>query len=187
VRRAALAVAAAAIAVLDGGCYTHEPYLVDSAQLARARALGDGDRGRAVIEAHRAKDGRAVHLLAATLQVDEARPETPTTTRVPSHTLNRMVTAAQVLTWVGSAISVAGTIVFVAHHADLHDATASTAGIVALSAEPVMLTGTMLWIYGQTRNRPEEVPTGRRDLLYLDRPVEGRLPPAFTVAVPFAF
>jgi hypothetical protein len=63
------------------------------------------------------------------------------------------------MVWIGTAISLAGTVIAIAGSGDLRFA----GEITALSAEPIMLTGTGLWIAGAAR-RPFEVPPGRPGL-----------------------
>lgn len=154
------------------GCYSHERYLLDTATLAGAQRLSAADRSRAILPAHRVENDKAVHVRLSTLQLDQAKPFDNTHVAVPSHTLNKMVTAGSIMTWTGSAISVAGTIAFAIFGGNIHHQDALTAGLVALSAEPIMLTGTVLWILGQTSHRPEETKLGNPDLLYLNPPAQ---------------
>jgi hypothetical protein len=129
-------------ALLLAGCTVGHAYTVDRAALAS---------GIDPIPAVRIQDGAAVRVHAAdidrsSLRVDGERPTVKTRRYSP------MVTAGSVLTWIGSAISIAGTTMFLATNTgDVH-----LAGLIlAPSAEPLMIAGTVLWIVGLIRH-PEE-------------------------------
>jgi hypothetical protein len=142
---------------LAAGCWSHERYLVDARELDRARLLPLEERERAIVDARREESGRRAYVRFAALRFDPAKPAAQGAVSVPSHAFNRMATAGSLLTWVGSAISVAGTIVFAVHHGDFGTLGGVTGASVALAAEPIMLTGTLLWILSGTTHRPEEV------------------------------
>ena len=147
--------------VLLAACYTHEHYLIESSSLTEALKQSQGERDRTLLPARRKESGKAVKLRLATLDplgLQSLPPSREGYTEVSSHTLNKLVTAGSALTWVGSAISIAGTLAFALLGANLHDQNALAGASTALAAEPIMLTGTILWILGQTTYRPEEAP-----------------------------
>ncbi|MBL9044909.1 MAG: hypothetical protein JNM83_25095 [Myxococcales bacterium] len=73
------------------------------------------------------------------------------------HTPNRMITAGSVLTWIGTAVSLAGTVMVAVGKVQDSTPLFYAGGISALAAEPIMWTGTGLWIAGAMR-RPSEAP-----------------------------
>jgi hypothetical protein len=138
--------AALALALLGSGCWVSHRYVVDAAEL---------QRGQEVVAATRVKDGAQVRLRASTIDPAswEPQPTQPPTVKVKSKARSSMVLAGSLLTWIGSAISITGTVLYFAGSGDLH-----TAGLItAPSAEPLMITGTVLWVVGLIRH-PQEVP-----------------------------
>jgi hypothetical protein len=135
------------LALCASGCWVKHAYLLDPPELARASTLPIGD----TVAATREKDGQAVRVRVETLKPETARPA-GARVRVVSAAHSRMVLAGSLLTWIGSAISIAGTVMALAtHDGDVH-----TAGLVlAPSAEPLMITGTVLWVVGAIRH-PQE-------------------------------
>jgi hypothetical protein len=107
------------------------------------------------------KKGKPVFVRGSTIDLQSAKPSgagVEVVARAPS----KFVLAGSLLTWIGTAISVTGTVLFIAYHSG----DPYWAGIgMAVSAEAVMWTGTGLWIYGAGHN-PQEVPPGRADLRY---------------------
>ena len=73
------------------------------------------------------------------------------------HTPNRMITAGSVLTWIGTAVSLAGTVMVAVGKVQDSTPLFYAGGISALVVEPIMWTGTGLWIAGAMR-RPYAVP-----------------------------
>ena len=73
------------------------------------------------------------------------------------HTPNRMITAGSILTWIGTAVSLAGTVMVAVGKVQDSTPLFYAGGISALAAEPIMWTGTGLWIAGAMR-RPYAVP-----------------------------
>jgi hypothetical protein len=72
--------------------------------------------------------------------------------RIVSRTHSDTVTQGSALTWVGTPISVAGTLMII-----LGSGAIKGAGYaMAVSAEPLMITGTVLWIIGLMKH-PQEV------------------------------
>ena len=112
---------------------------------------------QASINAVRVKDGRSVVIRGETIDPLGALPQPDGRVRVVSRGKSRMVTAGSLMTWIGSAISIAGTVVFFVGYAR-NDSTLMQAGyITAPSAEPIMITGTVLWVLG-ARAHPQEIP-----------------------------
>lgn len=132
-----------ALLLATTGCTVGHLYTVEPAALA-----GAADPLPAV----RVKDGASVQLRAADVVRSSAQPD-GARLRVKTRRYSPMITAGSILTWIGSAVSVTGTVMFLATSTgDVH-----TAGlIIAPSAEPMMITGTVLWIVGLLRH-PEEI------------------------------
>jgi hypothetical protein len=106
--------------------------------------------------------GKLVFVRGSTIDLHSAKASGDSL-EVIARAPSKYVLAGSLLTWIGTAISVAGTVLFIAYRSD----DPFWAGIgLAVSAEAVMWTGTGLWIYGAGHN-PQEVPAGRSDLRYL--------------------
>ena len=143
-----------------GGCYHSEAYRVDAADLARARSLAAGPGPEVILPARRAKDDRPVELRLATITAAPTAPSGLVT--VETRALHPQATAGSLMTWIGSGASVvASAIFFFAANLDLSRPLGLTSAIFALSAEPPMIAGTVLWILGLQRQRPAEVPPGK--------------------------
>jgi hypothetical protein len=111
----------------------------------------------APVNAVRFKDNRAVVIRGETIDPLGAIPQPDGRVRVVSRAKSRKLTAGVLMTFIGSAISIAGTIVFFVGNAR-NDSTLMQAGYIAApSAEPIMITGTVLWVLG-ARSHPQEIP-----------------------------
>ncbi|HEY7955173.1 MAG TPA: hypothetical protein VII38_07760 [Polyangia bacterium] len=88
--------------------------------------------------------------LVLTLTLGSGCATTRSTTR--SAYQRPMVKAGIALTAIGSAISIAGTILYFSTSGDPH----TTGLILAPSAEPLMITGTVLWVVGLIRAPHDE-------------------------------
>lgn len=149
------------------GCVSRHEYDFAPGVLERAAALPPAARERTAVPA-RSPSGRAVHVRVSALPAEAL--DAPRPGRHAARVKNPMLTAAVVLTCVGSVISVVGSVIFFA----TWDAPAGTpsgdlhlgGGISALAAEPLMWAGTILWPLALMRP-PHEVAQGRRDLTYL--------------------
>lgn len=153
-----------------GGCWVSERYLVTPEQIDQARQVPAPEAARTALPVQRyagpaghGQAGKAVLLRAEALALGQPEPGSPTVVR--SRRYSPVVTAGAVLTGVGTVLSVAGTILYFAGSGDLHTA----GGVVALSAEPMMLAGTLMWIFGILRP-PQEVSAGRANVRYLPLP-----------------
>lgn len=173
-RPAALAgalTAALAAALTLNGCWVSERYLITPEQLDQARQVPASEATTTALPVHRyagpagrGQAGKAVFLRAEALVLAQPEPGGPPAV-VRSRRYSPVVTAGAVLTGVGTVISVAGTILYFAGSGDLH----TVGGVVALSAEPMMLAGTLMWIFGILRP-PQEVSAGRANVHYLQLP-----------------
>ena len=123
------ALACALIALVHTGCYTEREYIVSGSTTTRV------------------KDGRPVRLdPRVTITVEDARD--PNHVRVRARGKNNKVLAGNILVWIGTPISIVGTAFFLAQSSGtLH----TTGLIMAPSAEPIMITGTILWVVGLIR------------------------------------
>lgn len=131
--------------LLAAGCSVSHPYLVDANDLAQLR---EGQ----VLCGTRQKDGQRACVRADTVRKETAQPQPSGKVRVISKTHSDTATMGSALTWLGTPISVAGTLMII-----LGSGAVKGAGYaMALSAEPVMITGTVLWCLGLLKH-PQEV------------------------------
>ena len=153
----------AALALCLGGCYVTERYHVSQSHLTQAAALSPAERAVTAVPAQREKDGRPVYVRADALPAP-ADPDVPAEAflRITTRRYSPMVTAGAVLTVIGSVVSVAGSIGFFTADGSL----GTTFGLLALSAEPPMIIGSVLWVLGLHR-RPQEVRPDLPTLRYL--------------------
>lgn len=134
---------------LAAGCAVGEPYYVTHADLARARTLPPD----APVPAHRVRHHVPTQVRAGTLRLDGAVRVDDWKAQVWAGERSPMLTWGHALTWVGTAVSLAGTALFLATQTG---STPWVAGIAtAAAAEPLMIAGTVLWIRA-VRKRPAE-------------------------------
>jgi hypothetical protein len=158
----------ALILTLTAGCTSRHEYDFAPGVLERAAALPPEARERTAVPARLPTSGRAVHVRVSALPAEVLAAPLPGRRTVRVET--PLLTAAVVLTCVGSVVSVVGSAIFFATwnapagtpSGDLH----LGGGISALAAEPLMWAGTILWPLALMRPRHEVAP-GRRDLTYL--------------------
>jgi hypothetical protein len=148
-------VAALAASICVAGCISREHYAVRADDLAAMMALPPDVRARSAIPATRLQDHKSVY-------VSGARIDANTTPTFEIRAPNRRVTVGAVLTLVGTAISLVGSGLFFFSSGKSHLA----GEILAPGAEPLMISGTVLWVIG-ARNPPGEVDLGHADLGYL--------------------
>jgi hypothetical protein len=140
------------------GCVVSDRYLVSPDTTRVLAAMPESARANAAVPATRKKDGKQVLLRGSTIDLSQ-----PGASEVKAGMRSKMVIAGQALTWIGTGISLAGSVLFFGFRSGLlHEA----GGGLALSAESIMWTGTGLWIAGQ-RAHPMEVPTGQRSVQLL--------------------
>jgi hypothetical protein len=185
------------------GCYVTESYRVSPRQLAQVAALPEAERAITAVPVTRVENGRPVWVRADALtplpatgpqpdrqtdrQADQqtnpqASPETNGPVQVRSRRYSPMVTAAVILTGIGTVASIAGTIGFFVGK----DSVSTAFGILALSAEPPMMIGTVLWPIGIVR-APQRVKPGDPSLRYLDPPAAPiTAPTTAPIAAPIA-
>lgn len=158
----------AALALSASGCYVSDRYLIGEPQLAQASALPAGERAHVAVPAVRARDGKPVFVRADALPAPDATAgsvadgTSPGRRLVTARRYSPLVTAGAVLTYIGSVASVAGSIGFFASDEPLRLAF----GLLALSAEPPMIVGSVLWVLGLNR-RPQEARPDQPSLRYL--------------------
>jgi len=136
----------ALLLVALAGCSVSHPYLVDAADLAQ---LHDGG----ILCGTRQKDGQRACVRGETVVRDSARPQPDGKVRVISKTHSDTTTMGSALTWLGTPISVAGTLLIILGSGS---AMKGAGYAMALSAEPVMITGTVLWCLGLLKH-PQEI------------------------------
>lgn len=193
-------VGAAACGLFLSGCWVTERYIATPAQRVQAAQLSTVYAETTALPVHRYKKtpghevGKAVYLRADALTKAQEEPALPLPSGtavggagpggapvvIRSRRYSPVVTAGATLTGVGSIISVVGTIIYFTSTGDNNLA----GGIVALSAEPMMLAGTLMWIFGILRP-PQEVAAGRAEVRYLEAAPALPTPP-LSSAVPAA-
>ncbi|HMY60045.1 MAG TPA: hypothetical protein PK472_17405 [Pseudomonadota bacterium] len=152
------------------GCVSSERYILDrtaAEQLAPNVVPPDermSPQGLDYVAAVREKDRRPVFVKTSALRKDTLTPLSPDSFRIEARGYNRLVTAGSILTWVGTAVSLAGTVIVAVAKREDNTPLFYAGGITALAAEPMMWTGTGLWIYGALRlpfekNPPQNTPT----------------------------
>jgi hypothetical protein len=134
--------------ILLCNCIITDRYLIDADVARRAQALPASTDTPIVAT----RQGKPVLVRSSTLDFRDARAS-GNSVEVKARAKSPMMTAGSALTWIGTAISVAGTALFFAYSdGDKHWAGAG----LALSAEAVMWTGTALWIVAAGKH-PQEV------------------------------
>lgn len=144
------------LVLLGAGCRLQERYLVDRQTLVELQAKGEAQRAAQVVPAVRERDGKRVGVQGDALPLAPSAWLTdPVSVRTSAPA--PMVTAGAVLTVVGSILSIGATSTWLATRNSGRDALSDTALGLTISAEPIMITGTVLWILGTLR-RPQEAP-----------------------------
>lgn len=146
----------AALCLLLAGCVVHEDYLVEMPRVDHVDHVDQVDPDYPV-PATRVRDGRKTFVRFRTIDAPIASSEATDGKPVLVHTAapSKRIAAGSALTWIGTALSLAGTVgFFVAPASDTDLRVAS--GVVAGSAEPVMIAGTLLWIFGAL-HPPQEI------------------------------
>jgi hypothetical protein len=134
--------------ILLCGCTITDRYVLDADTARRAQVL-QSTRDEPVPAT---RQGKPVLVRSSALDFRDARAS-GNSVEVKARARSPMMTAGSTLTWIGTAISVAGTVLFFAYgDFDKHWAGAG----LALSAEAVMWTGTALWIVAAGKH-PQEV------------------------------
>jgi hypothetical protein len=158
-----------ALCIVNGaaaGCVSHDFYLISRAQLASAdpaesRGIRPGQTVDAVpveLPALREDDGRRVLVKVSALDFRTATPVSEDAMRVQARGPSRLITAGWVLTFIGTAVSLTGTALFAVGKVQDNNPIFYAGAFSAIAAEPIMWTGTGLWIAGALRrpyDRPE--------------------------------
>jgi hypothetical protein len=161
---------AAAVCLLSlVACTSHDRYLISRGELDDWAKKSAAGQPPAVLPAVRESDHKAVFVKTSALTLPPAPPaplpdsapaavpaSPAAVVPVQARAKNPMVTAGAVLTWVGTALSLIGTGVFIAGKVQGNNSLYYGGGIAAISAEPLMWTGTILWLLGAVR-KPYEV------------------------------
>ena len=146
-------------------CSVGERYVVAPETLASIQALSMEQREHTAAPAQRAKDRRFATVRASTFALAEAKPDIDgqvlMQTRMPSHRLK----LANALVWAGTPPSIAGLLMIIIGRGAVR-----WSGLaLAAAAEPVMITGTVLWVKAANAH-PQELPRGLSDVTYLPDP-----------------
>ena len=148
-------------------CSTHEWYVVPSTFRAPAAPITDSPAAQAAssagerpserpanqvfIQATRRSDGQPVWLQSAAIDWRTATSAPGATLQVRASAKNPAVTAGSALTWVGTAISLVGSGLFLAGRVRGDEALFLAGSFTALAAEPVMWAGIAYWLAGTLR------------------------------------
>ncbi len=156
------AAALAAVLLIASGCVVSDRYLITANATNALAHVPESERAATAVPARRKKDGKAVFVRGSTVDLRGSNA-VGDDVEVTAGLRSKMVVAGQALTWVGTAISVAGTIVFFSFPSGQRH---WVGGGLSLSAEAIMLTGTGLWIAGQA-GHPQELPPASAGIRYL--------------------
>lgn len=141
------------------GCSTHGLYVVPTTELAASRDSANGTP--AVVPAQRLSDGQPVALRADALDLTSTQPAPATTPQPEAHRIvrarayNPAVTVGSTLTWVGTAVSLVGSGLFLAGRIRGDEGLFLAGSFTALAAEPVMWAGIVYWFAGTLRPAQE--------------------------------
>ena len=153
-------------------CTETRTYIVDAAALAELRALSPAARAKTLIPAQRVTPPNAkvtkdnsgpAQVKAAALVSGRELSSDGGRVVIETRARNRLLEAGHALTWIGSAISIAGTALFlpnVLRRTPEEEQRFLIGGPIALGAEPIMWAGTALWVLG-TMRPPQEGPMPR--------------------------
>jgi hypothetical protein len=145
------------LSVAGAGCYSRAPYLVEPSVMEMAVRLPEAERATKTAPARRADDLRPVQVRLDALRLADAKPGPGGALLVPTRAYSPMITAGSALTWIGTVISITGTTLAAAYHFDLGTDGGRAGVATAITAEPIMLIGTLLWTFSD-RHRPQEAP-----------------------------
>jgi hypothetical protein len=134
-----------AACVLLSACVVAPHYVVNRA---------DYDSGAPAIPARRVKGDVPVTLASDAILRDKTVPLDDARLRIRAGRKSGKVLAGHILTWVGTPISIVGTILFLTD-LDLRGAQFITGLVMAGAAEPLMIAGTVVWIQGSREHRGE--------------------------------
>lgn len=149
----------ALLSLLGLGCSTQDQYLVAATELAAPRPTAPSRA--AVVPAQRLSDGRAVFLPRPTLDLASLRPAPPNHPQPEAHRIVRArayspaLTAGATLTWVGTAVSLIGSGLFLAGRVRGDNGLFLAGSFTALAAEPVMWAGIVYWLAATLRPAQE--------------------------------
>lgn len=159
------------LGVLLTGCYSHESYVLSQAQVEQlSRPELQSDPEAQAIRAVRTSDHKSVWVKSEALrpalsalapQALGANAQAPLgAVSIPVRAYNPKITAGAALTWIGTGISLVGTVLVAVGKVQDNSPLFYAGAISALAAEPLMWTGTGLWIAGALRP-PFETSTPR--------------------------
>lgn len=132
------------------GCYSHDSYLLTRAQvdaIAQEQTAAAPD----AIQAERVSDHKRVWVKTEALRqaTGSASPQPAgDLVSVPLRAYSPKISAGAALTWIGTGISLVGTVLVAVGKIQDNNPLFYAGGITALAAEPLMWTGTGLWIAG---------------------------------------
>ena len=153
------------LVVLGSGCTVGDRYLVAPQTWSAVTAMPQPERWHVAAPATRAHGGQAVEVRASELSVKEAVVREGGVVAVPSRTHSRRIVVGSTLVWIGTPLSIAGLCMVIFGRNAVR-----WAGIpIAAVAEPLMISGTVLWVQG-ARAHPQELPRGLADMTYLPEP-----------------
>ena len=148
-------------------CSVGDRYVVQPEMLESIRALSPAEREHTAAPAHRAHQGEAAEVRASAFVLAEAAPRADGTVVIPTRLPSRRLVLANALVWAGTPPSIAGLLMII-----LGRGAVRWSGIaLAAAAEPVMISGTVLWVKAANAH-PQELPRGLADVTYLPDPTQ---------------
>ncbi len=163
-------------------CSTYEWYVIpsthqvsaaptqDSTPVQASQTVDDPPSERPAshdwIQAVRRSDGQSVWLRSAAIDWRTATAVPGAKLQVRASARNPAVTAGSTLTWVGTAISLVGSGLFLAGRVRGDEALFLAGSFTALAAEPIMWAGIGYWLAGTLRPPHESPSPGPRATLW---------------------
>ena len=146
-------------------CSVGDRYVIAPETLASMQSLPVARQGRIIAPAQRAKDGRPANVRVSAFVLSAASPRYDGQIQIPTRMTSHRLKIANALVWTGTPPSIAGLLMII-----LGRGAVRWSGVaLAAAAEPVMITGTVLWVKAANAH-PQELPRGLGDFTYLPDP-----------------
>lgn len=148
-------------------CSVGDRYVVQPDTLAALRALSLAQREHTAAPVRRVRDGDAADVRASAFALAESSPRSDGSIEVPTRMPSHRLVVANALVWTGTPPSIAGLLMIIFGRGAVR-----WSGIaLAAAAEPVMISGTVLWVK-EANAHPQELPRGLADVTYLPDPTQ---------------
>jgi hypothetical protein len=156
------------LALLLSACTVGDRYVLAPETWSAVTALPKPERWHTAAPARRQMGDVIANVRVSELSEREAIVRPDGEVAVPSRSYSRKILIGSTLVWIGTPLSIAGLLMTILGHG--HTIDVRWAGIpIAAGAEPIMISGTVLWVQG-ARAHPQELPRGLADISYLPTP-----------------